>query len=254
MFTPESIAFGEPWFWLLNLAALFVGLSKGGLPAVAMLSVPILSLVISPLAAAALLLPIYILTDIVGVWLYRRDFSSRNLKILIPAGILGVIAGWATAAYVSDQMVSLLLGLMGVSFCLNRWLRKEKSSVPKPAVIGKGLFWGTIAGFTSFVSHAGSPPYQIYVLPQKLSKTAFAGTSTILFATVNLAKVVPYASLQPYTLENLKLSALLLPVAVTGTVLGRYLTQRLPEKWFFLGVQIALFAISIKLITTAVLS
>lgn len=252
MFSPDTIAFGEPWFWLLNLAALFVGLSKGGLPAVAMLSVPILSLVISPLAAAALLLPIYIITDVVGVWLYRRNYSARNLKILIPTGVVGVCIGWATAAYVSDEMVSLLLGILGISFCLSRWLRSETASPPQPAALGKGLFWGTIAGFTSFVSHAGSPPYQIYVLPQKLAKTAFAGTSTITFAAINLAKVVPYAALQPYTTENLKICALLLPVALTGTMLGRYLTHRLPEKWFFLGVQIALFAISIKLVTKVI--
>lgn len=239
-------------FALLAVAALFIGLSKGGMPAVAMLSVPILSLVMSPLIAAVLLLPIYLLSDTVGVWLYRKEYSKVNLKILIPAGIAGVILGWATASIVSDKVVSLLIGLMGISFCLYTWFFKKPSATARQAKVRSGLFWGTLSGFTSFVSHAGAPPFQIYVLPQKLPKMVFAGTTTILFAIVNLAKVIPYSALHPYSLSTLKISACLLPVAAIGTVLGRQLIKRLPENWFYLAVQIALFLISIRLVAGAV--
>ena len=101
---------------LLVLAAFLVGLSKGGLPSIAMLSVPLLSIFISPLAAAALLLPIYILSDLVGIYLYRREFSLANIKILMPTGVLGVIIGWATASIVSDKVVAVLIGIMAVSY------------------------------------------------------------------------------------------------------------------------------------------
>lgn len=234
--------------WLLLLASLLVGLSKGGLPAIAMLSVPILSLYMSPMLAAVLLLPIYILSDAVSVWLYRREFSRQNLKTLIPAGILGVLLGWVTASYVSDTVVAMLIGIMGVSFCLNIWFRQAPNIQAKPVSQLKGLFWGTLSGFTSFISHAGAPPYQIYVLPQKLPKMIFAGTTTILFAIINLAKVIPYSNLHPYTKQSLLLSTALVPIAILGTVLGRYLIKRLPEKWFYLAVQIALFVISLRLI------
>ena len=237
---------------LLCLASLFIGLSKGGLPAIAMLSVPLLSLSMSPLTAAALLLPIYILSDMVGVWLYRREYSASNIRILIPAGVLGVLIGWATAAYVSDTMVSLLIGVMGVSFCLYTWLFKSANSAATVASTRKGLFWGTLSGFTSFVSHAGAPPFQIYMLPQQLPKMVFAGTTTIVFTVVNLAKIIPYSNLQPYSLSTLKVSAYLLPIAAIGTVVGRQLIQRLSEKWFFLAVQIALFLISIRLIINGI--
>ena len=246
--TIETLIDHPTLLFLLCLASLFIGLSKGGLPAIAMLSVPLLSLSMSPLTAAALLLPIYILSDMVGVWLYRREFSASNIRILIPAGVLGVLIGWATAAYISDAMVSLLIGVMGVSFCLYTWLFKRASAVATVASTGKGLFWGTLSGFTSFVSHAGAPPFQIYMLPQKLPKMVFAGTTTIVFTVVNLAKIIPYSNLQPYSLSTLKVSAYLLPIAAIGTVIGRQLIQRLSEKWFFLAVQIALFLISIRLI------
>ncbi len=238
-------------FTLLGVAALLVGLSKGGLPAVAMLSVPILSLSMSPLIAAVLLLPIYILSDMVGVWLYRREYSAPNLKILIPAGIAGVLLGWGTAAFVSDRMVSILIGIMGISFCLYTWFLKKTTDPANLPNVGKGVFWGTLSGFTSFVSHAGGPPYQIYVLPQRMPKMVFAGTTTILFSVVNLAKIIPYSSLHPYTASTLKVSICLLPIAAFGTILGRQLIQRLPEQWFFLSVQIALFLISIKLVSEA---
>ena len=250
--TIETLIDHPTLLFLLCLASLFIGLSKGGLPAIAMLSVPLLSLSMSPLTAAALLLPIYILSDMVGVWLYRREFSASNIRILIPAGVLGVLIGWATAAYISDAMVSLLIGVMGVSFCLYTWLFKRANSVATVASTGKGLFWGTLSGFTSFVSHAGAPPFQIYMLPQKLPKMVFAGTTTIVFTVVNLAKIIPYSNLQPYSLSTLKVSAYLLPIAAIGTVVGRQLIQRLSEKWFFLAVQIALFLISIRLIINGI--
>lgn len=236
---------------LLNLAAFFVGLSKGGLPAIAMLSVPTLSLVMSPLKAAALLLPIYIITDAVGVWLYRHHCSRENLRILVPAALGGVLIGWLTAAWLSDRAIGFLIGSLGIGFCLSRWLRTQSAIPPSPASPGKGLFWGTLSGFTSFVSHAGSPPFQIYVLPQKLPKLVFAGTSTLLFAAVNLAKIFPYAQLQPWSRSDLQTSLLLIPVALAGTVLGAWLTRRIPDLWFFRAVQIALFVISLRLVYAA---
>jgi uncharacterized membrane protein YfcA len=246
--TLATLSIGDPLFWLLCLASLCVGMSKGGLPGIGMLGVPILSLLISPVLAAVLLLPIFILSDVVGVWLYRRDYSAENLKILIPAGIGGVLIGWATAAYVSDQVVSFLIGLLGIAFCLSRWLRRTSIVEARPVELGRGVFWGTMSGFTSFVSHAGAPPYQIFMLPQQLPKLVFAGTTTILFACVNLAKVIPYASLHPYSAATLWLSAALLPIAAFGTVAGKLFVQKLSEKWFYLGVQIALFLISLRLV------
>ena len=242
-----------PVVWtLLVLAAIFVGLSKGGMPGVGMLSVPVLSLVISPVNAAVLLLPIYILSDTVAIWLYRRDFSASNLKVLMPAGFLGVVVGWATASLVSDVVVSFLIGVMGIVFCLNLWLRRREHIAPVKASMPRGIFWGALSGFTSFISHAGAPPYQVYVLPQKLPKMVFAGTTAILFAAINLAKVIPYSSLHPYSGATLALAMVLLPAALVGTVAGRFIINYLPEARFFLLVQIALFVICVRLVYAAV--
>ncbi len=241
----------DAFFWLASLGAFLVGLSKGGVPAIGMLSVPLLSLAISPVKAAVMLLPIYVVSDMVGIWLYRRDFSAINLRILVPAGIVGVLVGWGTASMVSERGITFLIGLMGVAYCLNTWLRRNRVEAARPAHRGRGWFWGAVAGFTSFISHAGAPPFQIYMLPQKLTKLAFAGTATLFFAIVNAAKIVPYQQLMPYTAEGLWQAAFLVPAALAGTVLGAWLTRRMADRWFFITVQVGLFAVSVKLIADA---
>lgn len=241
----------DHYFWLASLGALLVGLSKGGLPAIGMLSVPILSLVMPPMKAAVLLLPIFVISDMAGIWLYRRHFSAINLRILVPAGIVGVLIGWGTVSLVSERAITFLIGLMGVLFCLQVWLRRGSAQVAKPAHRGWGSLWGVVSGFTSFISHAGAPPFQIYMLPQQLAKAQFAGTATLFFAIINATKIVPYQFLQPYTLAGLREAAFLIPSALIGTVLGAYLTKRLSDKWFYLLVQIGLFGVSVKLMLNA---
>lgn len=238
----------DSYLILASLGALLIGMSKGGLPMVGMMSVPLLSLVMSPVKAAVLLLPLFVISDVVGVWLYRRQYSAPNLKILIPAGVMGVFIGWLTASMISDQTIKFIIGLVGVGFCLQIWFRRGQSNEPQPANKVKGYFWGAVAGFTSFISHAGAPPFQIYMLPQKLPKAEFAGTATILFAIINLSKILPYQNLSPYSQEDLMKAAVLVPMALLGTFLGAYLTRRITDVWFYKLVQAALFLVSSKLI------
>lgn len=236
-------------FWTLAvIAAVLVGLSKGGLPVVGMLSVPLMALVMSPVVAAGLLLPIYVVSDIFGLWAYRHAFNKRVLAIMVPAMTIGVGIGWATASVVSEAWVTLLVGVVGAAFALNLLLRRGAVVPAKPADVAPGMFWGAVAGFTSFVSHAGAPPYQVYVLPLKLEKAVFAGTATIAFAYVNAVKLIPYYALGQLSVANLKVAALLAIPASVAVFAGVRLVKIIPEKLFFQLITWALLAISIKLI------
>ena len=120
------------WF-LITLAAVFVGMGKGGLPVIATLGVPSLSLIMSPITAAGLLLPVYIVSDIFALSAYRRDFSWPVLKIGMVGMTLGVVVGGLTASYVIEWVVTLLIGLMGFLFALStpqktKITEKEKCS------------------------------------------------------------------------------------------------------------------------------
>lgn len=237
------------------LASFLVGASKGGLPMVGVLAVPLLALAMPPVAAAALLLPVYIVSDMVGLWAYRHSYSARNLAILVPAMIFGVAIGWATAKVTLEQewLVRLLVGLIGLWYVISV-LVKRRDAPAKPADVPRGIFWGTIAGFTSFVSHTGGPPYQMYTLPQKLEKMVFAGTATIAFAVINAVKLVPYWALGQFNPGNLELAALLSPVAVAGAIIGYKATSVLPERLFFRLVEAALAVVSVKLIHDALMT
>lgn len=234
-------------------AALLIGLSKGGLSMVGSLATPILALVISPVRAAAILLPILVISDLFGLWSYRRDFDRRNLAILIPAGALGIAAGWATASIVSDRWVGFVVGVIGIAFCANGWLKRKGVVEPRTADVPRGVFWGAIMGFSSFVAHVGGPPYQVYVFPQQLPKLVYAGTTVIVFATVNLLKLVPYWALGQFSRDNLLAASLLVPIAIVGTFAGVRLVRVMPERLFFHFVLIMLFVVSLKLLADAVL-
>jgi uncharacterized membrane protein YfcA len=238
----------QPLFFICAaLAVVFIGLSKGGVPIIGMLGVPVLALVISPIRAAALLLPIYVVTDMFGLWAYRRQFSGRNLAILVPAAIAGIGIGWATASMVSDELVTLTVGVIGLSYCLDLWLKRHSSLPPRRADVARGLFWGALTGFTSFVSHSGAPPYQMYVMPQRLAKLVFAGTSAILFAIINAVKLVPYWALGQLNLENLRTAALLFPIGIAATLIGVRIVRVISEETFFRLITAGLFAVSLKL-------
>jgi uncharacterized membrane protein YfcA len=135
---------------------------------------------------------------------------------------------------------------------LQTWFKRHQSESPARASVTKGSFWGALAGFTSFIAHAGGPPFQVFVLPQKLPKAEFAGTATILFAVINVAKIGPYQALSPYSMDDLTKAAVLVPFALVGTFLGAYLTRRIADVWFFRLVQMGLFLVSLKLMADAV--
>jgi hypothetical protein len=236
-------------FWTLAvLAAVLVGMGKGGIPVVGMLGVPVLSQVISPIVAAGLLLPIYVLSDIFGLYAYRHSFDRRVLAIVGAGATFGVGVGWATASLVSEALVTIVIGLIGASFAMSLILRRDEVREPRRPEVGPGLFWGAVTGFTSFVSHSGAPPYQVYTLPLNMEKAVFAGTSTILFAYVNAIKLVPYWALGQLNFANLKIAALLAVPAILAVFLGVRLVKQMPEKLFFQIVIWALLLISLRLV------
>jgi uncharacterized membrane protein YfcA len=238
----------DPLFWTLGvIAAALVGLGKGGLPIVGMLAVPVMALGIPPVTATALLAPVFVISDMFGLYAYRHAFDRRVVLILAAGATAGVGLGWLTAARVPDWAVTLGVGVVGLSFALRLVLRRRVPSA-RPADAPRGLFWGAVTGFTSFISHAGAPPFQIYVLPLRLPKAVFAGTNTVFFAYLNLIKLLPYWALGQFNADNLRAAALLALPAALAVLAGVRLVRVLPERLFFRLVTAALMLISVKLI------
>ena len=245
---------GEMQFYLVAIPAVILfGLSKGGFSGLGTLGVPMLSLVASPVRAAAIVLPILLVQDWLSVWAFRRDFSPRNLIILIPSSMIGVGVGWLVAARVSDDAVRLAIGVISIVFVFYMLIRDRlgRAPVEKPGV-PSGVLWGSLAGFTSFISHSGAPPFQVYVMPQYLKPPVFAGTATMFFAAVNLLKVPPYFLLGQFNRDNLVVSAGLIPVAILSTFGGVWLTRRVSADRFYAIILALTFLIGAKLTYDAV--
>ena len=161
---------------------------------------------------------------------------------------LGVLIGYLTVDLVSEAMVTLILGVIGSIFALSLMLRRASDSPPQPARWARGFFWGTITGFTSFVSHSGSVPYQVYVLPLKLDKITFAGTVTVAFAYINIVKLIPYFLLGQLSLANMQTALILVGPAIASVFAGVWLVRIIPEKLFFRIIVWALLLLSMQLI------
>lgn len=234
-------------FYLLLFAAFMVGTAKGGLATIGSLAVPMVALVMSPVVAAATLLPVYIVTDWVSVALYRRHFSRRNLAILIPSMLAGVAVASLIVTVAPEDLLLVFTGLIGFWYCLKSWLRRAPTE-PRPARVLPGVVWGTLAGITSYITHSAGPPTQAYVLPQNLPKLDYAGTIAITFAVVNLSKLPGYALAGQF--DGLDWSAILwlIPAGIAGTGLGRWLTGVLPQAVYVRVIEGLLFLLSVILL------
>lgn len=229
-------------------AVVLTGLSKGGLGgAFALMAVPILALVMPPVQAAALMLPVLLMMDAVSLWAWRGWRDWRTLAHLLPPAVLGIALGAASAAYTSDAVVRLVLGLVALIF-VARMVLARAAATPRPHSRPLALLWGTSAGFTSFVAHAGGPPFQIYTLPLRLDPKVFTGTSVIFFAVVNLIKVLPYAALGQFTAQTLWSALVLMPLAAVATLAGAALVRRMRAQVFYPFMYAMIALVSLRLV------
>jgi uncharacterized membrane protein YfcA len=240
----------DPLFYALAVVAvILIGLSKGGFGgALALLGVPIVALAIPPVQAAAIFLPILIVMDMAALYSWHGIFDRRTLRAMLPAAVLGIAAGWATAAYVNDNQIRLIVGILALAFVAQWWLGGREAGKPKAHRPWQARLWGAVAGYTSFVSHAGGPPFQMYTLPLKLDRRVYAGTGAVFFALVNAIKVVPYMALGQFTTGNLMTSAVLLPLAPLATLAGAWAVTRVNQELFYRITYAALVPVGIKLI------
>ena len=227
-------------FFLVAIPAVaVVGLSKGGLGgAFALIGVPLLALVMPPLQAAAIFLPILIVMDMVALYSWRKYNDRRTLLILLPGAIIGIALGWATSTYITPDAMRLILGVITILFVLRyaiqTWQSRKGIKIqPRPQNAKLATFWGTISGYASFVSHAGGPPFQVYTLPLQLDPKSYTGASVRFFAIINAIKIIPYFALGELDTNNLALSAWLLPVALVSTMLGAWVVRLMKPTVFY---------------------
>ncbi len=242
--------FSDPLFVAcVVIAAILVGFSKSGLMvSIGALNVPMLTLVMPARDAAGALLPVMIAVDVIALFYYLRYADWHLLWVMLPGSMLGIAVGWLLSSAVDEHSVRLAIGVVTLIFVLDAYLPLRKKLASLPPSRFWGTFWGAISGFTSFMSHTGGPPYQIYALPQRQAPVVFAGTAAVFFAITNVAKLIPYYFLGQLEANNLLLSAIMTPIALVSMALGFYLLKRMSPKAFYHLAYGLLFLFSLKLI------
>jgi len=246
------------WFFFLAIpVVLLTGISKGGFAGgLGTLAVPLLTLMVDPRMAAAIMLPILCTMDIFTVWQYRKDWDAKTLKIIIPGALVGIAIGALTFSMMNADMIRVMVGGMSLYFVGNFWFvrRRHAAVAPQDQNILKGRILGTLSGFTSFIAHAGGPPLSQYLFPLRLDKTVLVATSVMFFVTVNYVKLIPYAWLGQLSGENLKMSLTLMPFAPIGVWLGIWLHNRVSNRLFYILCYGLLFLVGIKLLAEGVVA
>lgn len=240
-------------FWVAAILAMFLaGISKAGLGnGLVVLVTPLVAMTIPITEAIALLLPLLVIMDILTIYQYRRSFDKKNVLLLIPAGLVGVLCGSIFIGFFNNERVmQLAVGVIALAFVVYQLSQRLifgalVKRAPKPAA---GLFFGALGGFTSTLAHAGGPPLTIYLLPQKLPRRIYIGTAAFYFFVVNVTKLIPYTYYGMFNPKNFLAIIILIPFAFIGVRMGLLLVNRINDKVFNIVIYILLTLTGIQLI------
>ncbi|MCF8179508.1 MAG: sulfite exporter TauE/SafE family protein [Sulfuritalea sp.] len=239
-------------FWALAIAAtMLIGMSKAGFGGAAgSLAVPLMAVMVAPRFAAAVMLPILLTIDAIGLVVFRGRADTANLRIILPGAMLGIGLGWLTFGHVDARWIRLLIGIEALLFAFDRFraARNAHVAVLSAPSFAPGIFWSMVSGFTSFVSHAGGPPIMQYLMPQNMDKMRLVGTTVIFFSVVNFSKLGPYAQLGLLDLSNLGVSLLLAPAIPIGYFVGYRLLNAVDMRGFNRVTAWTLLAAGVKLV------
>lgn len=242
----------DPWFYVVAIPAVVLfGISKGGFGGgFGVVAVPLMALVVSPVQAAAIMLPILCVMDLFAIRRFRGRWVLQELKVLIPASLLGIAIGTVLFGYLSAAAIRLIVGVVAITFSLNHWLGRRATAEFDSADFprGYGVLGGGVAGFTSFIAHAGGPPVDMYLLRRSLNRTEFVATTVLFFAVVNYVKLIPYGWLGQLDTSNLMTAVVLSPLAPVGIEIGHFLHHRVSDRFFFQLMYVLLFLVGCKLI------
>ncbi|RYY27839.1 MAG: sulfite exporter TauE/SafE family protein [Sphingomonadales bacterium] len=244
----------DDWhFYALAIpAVVLVGLAKGGFAGMGALSLPMLAMVTDPIRAAAIMLPILMVQDVVSVWAFRRSVDWAVLGWTLPGATIGIGLGYIYAASVSPAAVMAAVGAISIVFGVFRlWAGRKPRTETRNSPGWVGTIAGIASGFTSQIAHAGGPPFQLWVLPRGLARDVLVGTTAIFFAAVNWIKVPAYFALGQFTRDNLLAAAVLMPVAILSTVAGVWLVRRVPPERFYTAIYWLMIVVGVKLIWDA---
>lgn len=240
----------DPATLLIAFAGVFIiafmkGAFGGGF---AIIGIPLLSLVMDPLTAGALLAPLFIGMDLFALRYWKPStWSKPDLTVLVPALIIGIGFGFAGLRLLDHRAVAIAMALITLLFAA-LWLRSGGQAVVRPRSTPKAVAAGFASGVTTMVAHSGGPPLAMYLLPLGMTKELYAGTTSLFFTVGNLLKAAPWLLLVKPAGSLWMLMALCVPAIPLGVWIGWKLHQRLDQQQLYKACYGLLVVTALKLL------
>jgi hypothetical protein len=227
------------------LIAFMQGAFGGGF---AIIGIPLLSLVMDPITAGAVLAPLFVIMSLFALRYWKpQTWSKPDLAVLVPALIVGIAAGYLLLRVLDQRLVAILMALITLAFVVLWLLRGGRVQQQQRSVV-KATVAGLAAGITSMVAHSGGPPLAMYLLPLGLSKQLYAGTTSMFFLVGNIVKAGPWLMLAQPTREMWLLMGLCLPFVPLGVWAGYRLHERLDQQQLYRACYGLLIITALKLL------
>lgn len=242
----------DVWFYLAAIPAVFFyGMGKGGVGGIlGMLSVPLMAMTLSPIQAAAILLPLLCVMDLMALYYHRKHCDYRELKSIMPFAVIGIIIASYFIGAMREQVVELIIGSLALLFLIQKFLLGQAQQSTNV----KGYMLSMLSGFSSMVAHAGGPPMSIYFLPKNFSKEKLIGTSVVFFALLNFIKLIPYTYMGQFSTKNLLTSCVLIPVAYAGVRTGVWLVNKISQELIYKISYVVLLITGCKMVISGLFS
>jgi len=233
------------------IAALFIGLSKGGLGGpvpVAMLT-PLLSQVLPASQAVGIVLPLLIFADVIALRFYWQKWDWSLVRQMLPAAIIGVICGGILLLTLANSGQNLVLrrviGVITLIVVIYKVGGGYLTKLEYQPRNWHSYLAGWASGFGSALANIGAPPFTTYMMLRKVAPVPFIGTATLLFAIVNALKL-PITLLSSRVLDlHLLLSILwVVPLIPVGVLVGRWGVKRMNPVHFDRLMLVLLFILA----------
>ncbi len=255
--------------WLVICSAIFlIGLTKSGLGAgTGLIVVPMVAIALgyTPMgtgAALGLLLPLLILGDIIALTQYRKIYDFSKVRSLVLPTAIGIGVGSGLLFLIHKQSADLVAALMRLEIGLEsiflvslHWWRSYKGEqhklIPEPA---RSWITGSFIGISTTLAHAAGPIMAAYLLPLKLDRRVFVGTTAVFFFLANSSKLPAYYIAGQFDHVNWAKAALLAPLVFLGAGCGFVLIKKMSNQGFFRFTYAVVFVMGWYLVIDSIVS
>lgn len=235
---------------ILVVCSFFVGVSKTGIPGIAIINVPLLAMIFVAKGSTGLLLPLLAAADLVAVAWYRRHAQWKHVLRLLPWALVGIGAGSIIIKYISDAQMKPIIGLIVLAMLALNFYREKNPDkmVNLPHHWAFAAFMGFFGGITTCMANAAGPVMAIYLLAMNLPKNEYMGTCAWFFLILNYLKIPLFIWDGRITMESFRADLVVIPIVIAGAFLGIFILKKVPQKWFRRIVEILAVLAAVKLL------